>query len=172
MVVVGGGAGYAARAATSSIVPLGLMKSSRGFEAEADHLGLEYMYKTGYDPQSFTAFFEKVEAQEKKKPGTLAKAFASHPQTPERVEASKKEISQVLPPRESYIVNTSEFDQVKSRLAAIENRHKLDDSKDTNHPSLRRSTADNRTTDSFFFQAEDGIRDLTVTGVQTCALPI
>src|SRR2546430_4333809 len=24
----------------------------------------------------------------------------------------------------------------------------------------------------FFFQAEDGIRDLTVTGVQTCALPI
>src|SRR5688572_31078837 len=26
--------------------------------------------------------------------------------------------------------------------------------------------------DDFFFQAEDGIRDLTVTGVQTCALPI
>ena len=155
LIFVGGGAGYAARAATSFIVPLGFMKFSRGFEAEADHLGLEYMYKTGYDPQSFTAFFEKVEAQEKKKPGTLAKAFASHPQTPERVEASKKEISQVLPPRESYIVNTSEFDQVKSRLAAIENRHKLDDSKDTNRPSLRRSTADNRTTDSSGSKTDD-----------------
>ena len=155
LIFVGGGAGYAARAATSFIVPLGFMKFSRGFEAEADHLGLEYMYKTGYDPQSFTAFFEKVEAQEKKKPGTLAKAFASHPQTPERVEASKKEISQVLPPRESYIVNTSEFDQVKSRLAAIENRHKLDDSKDANRPSLRRSTADNRTTDSSGSKTDD-----------------
>src|SRR5438067_1485438 len=155
LIFVGGGAGYAARAATSFIVPLGFMKFSRGFEAEADHLGLEYMYKTGYDPQSFTAFFEKVEAQEKKKPGTLAKAFASHPQTPERVEASKKEISQVLPPRESYIVNTSEFDQVKSRLAAIENRHKLDDSKDTNRPSLRRNTADNRTTDNNGSKTDD-----------------
>ena len=155
LIFVGGGAGYAARAATSFIVPLGFMKFSRGFEAEADHLGLEHLYKTGYDPQSFTAFFEKVEAQEKKKPGTLAKAFASHPQTPERVEASKKEISQVLPPRESYIVNTSEFDQVKSRLAAIENRHKLDDSKDTNRPSLRRSTADNRTTDSSGSKTDD-----------------
>ena len=155
LIFVGGGAGYAARAATSFIVPLGFMKFSRGFEAEADHLGLEYMYKSGYDPQSFTAFFEKVEAQEKKKPGTLAKAFASHPQTPDRVESSKKEIAQVLPPRESYIVNTSEFDQVKSRLAAIENRHKLDDSKDTNRPSLRRSTADNRTTDNSGSKTDD-----------------
>src|SRR5438067_4724277 len=76
LIFVGGGAGYAARAATSFIVPLGFMKFSRGFEAEADHLGLEYMYKTGYDPQSFTAVFEKVEAQEKNKPCTLAKAFA------------------------------------------------------------------------------------------------
>ena len=61
----------------------------------------------------------------------------------------------MLPPRESYIVNTSEFDQVKSRLAAIENRHKLDDSKDTNRPSLRRSTADNRTTDSSGSKTDD-----------------
>jgi len=142
LIFVGGGAGYAARAAASFLIPMGFMKFSRGFESEADHLGLEYMYKTGYDPQAFIAFFEKIEAQEKKKPGTLAKAFSTHPQTPDRVSASKQEIATVLPPRESYVVNTSEFDEVKARLAAIENRRKLDDTKDAHKPSLRRATTD------------------------------
>src|SRR5256886_4256524 len=36
----------------------------------------------------------------------------------------------------------------------------------------KRVTAYNRDVVFLFFQAEDGIRDLTVTGVQTCALPI
>ena len=81
-------------------------------------------------------------ALEKKKPGSLSKLFASHPQTPDRVSASEKEIATVLPPRESYIVNTSEFDDVKARLASIENRRKLDDNKDGKRPSLRRASAD------------------------------
>ena len=93
------------------------LKFSRSFEIEADYFGLQYMYKAGYDPNGLVSLFEKIQAKEKTKPGTLSQAFASHPQTPDRVEASKKEISQVLPPRESYIVNTSEFDQVKARLA-------------------------------------------------------
>jgi predicted Zn-dependent protease len=120
------------------------MKFSRNFEAEADFLGMEYMYKAGYDPQSFISFFEKIEAQEKKKPGTLAKAFASHPMTPDRVDAAQKEMKTVLPPRDEYIVDTSEFDQVKGRLASIENRHKVQNDKDTkDRPTLRRATADN-----------------------------
>ena len=57
------------------------MKFQRNFEAEADYLGLQYMYKTGYDPQAFISFFEKIQG-EKKKPGTIAKAFASHPRRP------------------------------------------------------------------------------------------
>jgi predicted Zn-dependent protease len=105
------------------------------------------MYKAGYDPQAFIAFFEKVQAEEKKKPGTLAKAFSTHPQTPDRIEKSQHEIANVLPARDQYIVNTSEFDDVKARLAALENRHKLNgpDEKDNNRPTLRRTTTDNRT---------------------------
>src|SRR5438105_6004437 len=73
LIFVGGGIGYAARMAANLLVPTTFMKFSRSFEAEADYLGLEYMYKTGYDPQAFISFFEKVEATEKKKPGTMSK---------------------------------------------------------------------------------------------------
>ena len=119
------------------------LKFSRGFEAEADYLGLQYMYKSGYDPQAFVAFFEKVQALEKKKPGTLSKAFATHPQTPDRISKSQEEISTILPAKPEYMVSTSEFDDVKARLAAIENKHKVTDDKDGKKPSLRRtSTAD------------------------------
>jgi predicted Zn-dependent protease len=143
--VPGGWAVYeGAQAAMGIGVPLAFMKFSRSFEAQADFLGMEYMYKAGYDPQSFISFFEKIEAQEKKKPGTLAKAFASHPMTPDRVAAAQKEMETVLPARPEYIVDTSEFEQVKSRLASIENRHKLQNDKDNqDRPTLRRATADN-----------------------------
>jgi predicted Zn-dependent protease len=125
-------------------LPLTFLTFSRGFEAEADYLGLEYMYKSGYDPQAFISFFEKVQAKEKKKPGTLAKAFATHPQTPDRIGKSQEEIARVLPARDQYIVNTSEFDDVKARLARIENRRKLSGPEDKEgRPTLRRTTADN-----------------------------
>jgi predicted Zn-dependent protease len=146
LIFVGGGVGYAARAVTSLALPATFMKFSRGFETEADYLGLQYMYKTGYDPQAFISFFEKVQAQEKKKPGSMAKVFSSHPQTPDRIDHSQKEIATILPPREQYIVSTSEFDEVKTRLAAIENRRKITDEKDSGKPSLRRSTADSTKT--------------------------
>src|SRR4051812_14452485 len=139
LIFVGGGIGYAAQQAVSLALPLTFMKFSRGFEAEADYLGVQYMYKTGYDPNSFVSFFEKVQATEKKKPGSLAKAFASHPQTPDRISETQKEISTILPAREQYIVTTSEFDDVKARLAAIENRRKVNDN-DKDKPSLRRAS--------------------------------
>jgi predicted Zn-dependent protease len=146
LIFVGGGIGYAAQGIVSIGLPMAFMKFSRGFEAEADYLGLQYMYAAGYDPQAFIAFFEKIQAKEKKKPGTLAKAFASHPQTPERISASQKEINNVLPPRPQYIVTTSEFDEVKARLAALENRHKIvDDQK--SRPTLRRTSASDKKPD-------------------------
>ena len=145
--VPGGWAVYEATQAALSIgVPLTFMKFSRNFETEADFLGMEYMYKTGYDPQSFISFFEKIEAQEKKKPGAIAKAFSSHPMTPDRVAHAQQEMATVLPPRDEYVVNTSEFDQVKARLASIENKHKVqNDKNNADRPTLRRSTADNPT---------------------------
>ncbi len=143
LIFVGGGIGYGIYEAAGLGLPLTFMKFQRNFEAEADYLGLQYMYKTGYDPQAFIAFFEKIQAKEKKKPGTLAKAFASHPQTPDRIEESQKEIATILPARAEYIVSTSEFDDVKSRLATIQNRHKVIEEKDGTKPSLRRaSTSD------------------------------
>jgi predicted Zn-dependent protease len=150
LIFVPGGWGVyeASQAALSIGVPLTFMKFSRTFEAQADFLGMEYMYKAGYDPQSFISFFEKIEAQEKKKPGTLAKAFASHPMTPDRVAAAQKEMETILPPRPEYIVDTSEFENVKARLASLENRHKLQNDKDNkDRPTLRRATADNPQTD-------------------------
>ena len=142
--VPGGWAVYeGAQAAMGIGVPLTFMKFSRTFESEADFLGMEYMYKAGYDPQSFISFFEKIEAQEKKKPGTLAKAFSSHPMTPDRVSAAQKEAQTVLPARPEYVVDTSEFQQVKARLASIENRHKVTSDQNKDRPTLRRATADN-----------------------------
>ncbi|MGA9814479.1 MAG: M48 family metallopeptidase [Terriglobales bacterium] len=149
LIFVGGAIGYAGYEAAGLALPLTFLHFSRGFEAEADYLGLQYMYKSGYDPQAFISFFEKVQAQEKKKPGSLAKAFSTHPQTPDRIEKSQEEIATILPARAQYTVSTSEFDDVKARLAAIENRHKvLDKKEDRNRPSLRRtSTTDKNGSD-------------------------
>lgn len=142
LIFVGGGIGYAAREAASIGLPLTFLSFSRGFEAEADYLGVQYMYKAGYDPNEFVNFFEKIQAQEKKKPGSLAKAFATHPQTPDRIQKTQEEIATILPPRDQYIETTSEFNDVKARLAAIENRRKVDD-QNPNKPTLRR-TANNQ----------------------------
>jgi beta-barrel assembly-enhancing protease len=141
LIFIGGPIGYAAYEGAGLAVPLTFLKFSRGFEAEADYLGVEYMYKAGYDPQAFISFFEKVQAQEKKKPGTISKAFATHPQTPDRIGKSQEEIARILPAKVQYTVTTSEFDEVKSRLAAIENKHKLNDQKDGKKPSLRRTSS-------------------------------
>src|ERR1035438_5167507 len=145
LIFVGGGIGYAVYEGAGLGLPLTFMKFQRNFEAEADYLGLQYMYKSGYDPQAFISFFEKIQAKEKKKPGTLAKAFASHPQTPDRIEKSQQEIATILPAKAQYVVSTSEFDDVKSRLATIENRHKVIEEKDGSKPSLRRASTNDKT---------------------------
>src|SRR6202166_1168230 len=149
-IFMGGAIGYAGYEAAGLAIPMTFLKFSRGFEAEADYLGVEYMYRAGYDPSAFVSFFEKIQAMEKKKPGTLSKAFDTHPQTPDRIEKTQEEIGKILPSKQQYIVTTSEFDEVKARLASIENRHKVLDQKDGNKPSLRRTSAstDDKTGDS------------------------
>jgi predicted Zn-dependent protease len=155
LIFVGGGIGYAARAAAQVGLPLTFQKFSRGFESEADFLGTQYMYASGYDPQAAINFFEKIQAKEKKKPGTLSKAFASHPQTPDRIADLQKEIAQILPNKDQYMVTTSEFDEVKARLASIENRNKMKEEKeDKDKPTLRRS-AQNKTDNKDGKQTDD-----------------
>jgi len=139
-IFMGGAIGYAGYEAAGLAIPMTFLRFSRGFEAEADYLGIQYMYRAGYDPSAFVSFFEKIQAMEKKKPGTLSKAFDTHPQTPDRIEKSQEEIRQILPSKKEYIVTTSEFDEVKARLAALENRHKVLDQRDANKPTLRRAS--------------------------------
>ena len=148
LIFIGGGIGLAAREAAGIGLPVTFLKFSRGFEAEADYLGIQYMYKAGYDPNEFVNFFEKIQAQEKKKPGSMAKVFSDHPQTPDRISKSQEEIATILPPRDQYIETTSEFNDMKARLAAIENRHKVDDANNPNKPSLRRGQASSKDGDN------------------------
>lgn len=131
-------AGYAMYEGLNMAIPLTFLKFSRDAEREADFLGLQYMYKAGYDPNSYVTFFERVQADEKRRPGTIPKVFSTHPPTPERIENCQKEIARILPARQEYIVTTSEFDNVKARLRNIMFSRKATEGKDK--PTLRTKT--------------------------------
>src|SRR3989475_10378195 len=105
LIFLGGGLGYGLYNAAGFLIPLQFLHFSRKAETEADFLGLEYMYKTGYDPTAFISFFEKIQAQEKKKPGKLAKAFSTHPPTGDRIEKTQANIATILPERDQYVIN-------------------------------------------------------------------
>jgi predicted Zn-dependent protease len=138
LVFVGGPVGYAVQQAAGIAIPMGFLKFSRDAEREADLLGIEYQYKTGYDPNSFVSFFEKIKAQEKSKGNFISKAFATHPMTSDRVKRAQKEIEDYLPARPQYIVDTSEFTEIKSRLASMLNQRMLL-KKRSDGPILRRT---------------------------------
>ena len=140
LIFIGGWTGYGIYEAASIAVPMTFLHFSREFEAQADYLGVQYMYRAGYDPQAFISFFEKIQALEKRKPGMVSKAFSDHPQTPDRILHSQEEIARILPPRDEYTVTTSEFDDIKARLARIENKRRLTDNKGGQKPSLRKAS--------------------------------
>lgn len=135
LVFMGGWAGYAIREAAQLAIPLGFMKFSRGMEGEADTLGLEYMYKAGYDPTAFVDFFERIQSLEKSKPGTISRLFSSHPPSGSRIRAAQKNIQQLLAPKPEYVVNTSGFNRIKARLVSLQNRRKS--LENSFRPSLR-----------------------------------
>jgi predicted Zn-dependent protease len=135
-----GWAGYGLYEGLNLAIPLGFLKFNRDAEREADYLGLQYMYKAGYDPNAFVSFFEKIEAEERRRPGSIPKVFSTHPPTPERVQKAQQEIASILPAKEEYIVSTSEFDTIKARLGKIEHRNKLEQKKTGDKPTLRTRT--------------------------------
>ena len=136
LIFVGGPIGLAVQQAAGIAVPMGFMKFSRDAEREADLLGLEYDYVSGYDPAAFVQFFEKIKVLDKQKPNFLAKAFATHPMTEDRIRRGQDEIQTLLPAKEEYVVDTSEFQEVKARLSMLVN-----DGKQTQvgRPTLRHS---------------------------------
>ena len=135
--------GYGIYEAAQLAVPMSFLMFSREYEAEADYLGIQYMYRAGYDPQGMVSIFEKLSALEKHKPGALSRAFSDHPATPDRIANVEEEIATILPARPDYMVTTSEFDSVKARLARIQNKRGLNDKKNGNKPTLRRTGTTN-----------------------------
>jgi len=135
----GGWAGYGLYQGLNLAIPVTYLKFSRDAEREADYLGIQYMYKTGYDPNSYVTFFERIQADEKRRPGTIPRVFSTHPPTPERIENTQKEIARILPARQEYIVTTSEFDSVKARLRNIMFKTKAQDNA-PGKPTLRTKT--------------------------------
>jgi hypothetical protein len=147
--------GYGIYEAAQLAIPISFLQFSRDFEAQADYLGVQYMYRAGYDPQAFITFFEKIQALEKRKPGLVAKAFSDHPQTPERILHTQEEIARILPARDEYTVTTSEFEDVKARLTRIENKRRLTDTKGVTRPSLRKASTGTDNTGGSGGQAGD-----------------
>ncbi len=149
LIFIGGPVAYAISEVAGLAIPLGFLKFSRDAEREADLLGLEYDYATGYDPQAFVEFFEKLNVEGKKKQSFVAKAFATHPMNADRIKAAQDEIRMYLPDREEYVVNTSEFDEIKERLASLENsRHLGGGKRDPSRPVLLRRSASNGSTNT------------------------
>jgi len=139
LMLMGGWTGYAIYQGAGLAIPMGFLAFTRANEREADFLGLQYLYKSGYDPLAFVDFFEKIETLEKKKPGSVAKVFSTHPMTDDRVKKAQDEIQTILKPKPEYVVNTSEFNDVKGRLAMMHNKRKVDGSSDPSRPTLRRA---------------------------------
>jgi Zn-dependent protease with chaperone function len=117
LIFLGGWGGYIVRQVAGLAVPLTFLKFSRGAEKEADRLGAQYMWASGYDPNALITFFEKLQAKDKKKPGTLAKVFSTHPMTGDRI-AEVRDLIVKFPDRGEYQISSSEFNDVRSRLTA------------------------------------------------------
>lgn len=120
-ILLGGGViGNVLYNAGGLIEGLSYLKFTRGAEEEADKLGVQYMWAAGYDPNAMATMFEKLEAKNKKKPGTIAKLFASHPAPPDR-RTNAIALAARFPERDEYVISSSEFQRVKNRLLRLSN---------------------------------------------------
>ena len=135
--VLGGWGGVLARQGIRAGMPAAIMKFSRANEAEADYLGVQYMYAAGYDPNGAVSIFEKLESLERQNPGSLSRIFASHPTDAARIDKTQEEIDKILPSKPEYVVTTSEYHDIRERVIARSGRPRTDQK-----PTLRRATGD------------------------------
>src|SRR5262245_36766794 len=137
LIFMGGIGGYAIRQGLGLAVPLTFLKFSRGAEKEADRLGAQYMWASGYDPNALISFFEKLQAKDKKKPGTLSKLFSTHPMTGDRITEVQSLIGQ-FPDRGEYQISTSEFSLVKTRVTSLSGTARASGRDASGRPTLKR----------------------------------
>jgi predicted Zn-dependent protease len=138
LIFLGGWGGICARSAAALIVPPAYMATLRGNEAEADLLGLQYLYKSGYDPLGMVDIFEKILAFDVRRHKILTAWTSTHPESDDRLSNVQKNIETLLKAKPEYIVNTSEFDNAKAHLAALDWIPKPVPTLDTDRPTLRR----------------------------------
>jgi predicted Zn-dependent protease len=138
LIFLGGWGGFIINQAAGIAIPLTFLKFSRGAEKEADRLAAQYLWKTGYDPHSLITFFEKLQAKEKKKPGTLEKVFRSHPMTEDRIKEMRKLLER-FPERSEYQINSSGFIAVKARVGTVSRlRRVVEEKEERRRPTLKR----------------------------------
>jgi beta-barrel assembly-enhancing protease len=137
LMVLGGWTGFAIRQGVGIGLPMTFLSFSRAFEGEADMLGLEYMYKAGYDPTATIDMFERIDSLLKTRPSAVAKVFATHPMTEDRIRMAQKNINEILPAKPEYVINTSEFNEMRGRLVAMHREQKRES--DPNKPTLKRA---------------------------------
>ena len=137
LIFFGGFGGYLVRQVAGLAIPLTFLKFSRGAEKEADRLGAQYIWAAGYDPHALISFFEKLQSQDKRKPGMLSKLFSTHPLTGDRIGEIREVIAR-FPDRGEYQISTSEFSRIRSQLLAVSpaNRQMIRDN--SGRPTLKR----------------------------------
>ena len=167
LIFVGGPVVFAMEQAAGVAVPMSFLKFSRDAELEADLLGLEYEYSAGYDPAAFVQFFEKLGQEKKHKFALLAKAFSTHPMTADRIKRAQEEIQEYLPPRDEYMLDTSEFQEVKAHLSSVLNGRKLMGPQNANRPILHRRG--HPTLNTTAASTDDSTSDSTKTTAQNPA---
>jgi predicted Zn-dependent protease len=181
LIFLGGIGGYAIQQAMGLALPLTFLKFSRGAEKEADRLGAQYMWAAGYDPKALSTFFEKLQAKDKKKPGTLSKLFSTHPYTGDRITEVEKLIAK-FPERNEYQLSTSEFNDLKSRLVAMSaSSRAARAAADARRPTLKRrpqntggTTADDSSDDRPVLKRRDGsdATDANPSGTESGDRPV
>ncbi len=134
---LGGLGGVIARQVASLGIPLGFLKFSRAFESEADLLGLEYLYQAGYDPNASVDLFERLEAAERRKPGSVSRLFNTHPLTADRLQKTQENIAELLPGKPQYVITTSDYEDMRKRLIRLQNPEKVE-AVDRTRPKSRR----------------------------------